>query len=685
MNCQPAVPEAVVAPEVAELAPFFPQLEIMCLLGMGGMGMVYKARQPQLDRIVALKILPMDSVQHPSFAERFNREAKTLAKLNHPGIVAIYEFGQTGRYYYFFMEFVDGMNLRDLLNERAVTPRQTLAWVVQICTALQYAHDEGVIHRDIKPANILVNKKGQVKIADFGLAKLMGSAPDMTLTSSHVGLGTPDYMAPEQRTDAQGVDHRADIYSLGVVFYEMLTGEVPMGRFEPPSKKVEVDARLDDVVLRALEREPARRYQKASEVKSGVEALDSIATAATRRMPRWAWPALGSAAALLALAVWLRPYAPALLDHFIKPGPARLVARAEEQLERYDLPGHINGAILDLREAIGLDANLTKAQALLGLAYWRLYQQSERLENRSDAARYSSNALALNPDSAFGWFVQGLVAQDEKRTNAATNCLLLANQKAAWENGEVLIQLASVYGDLLKDMPDSSYFAQKANNVLDKPWYFFYSMGSYEFSLGDYQAAESNFQEATHKAKDSPTAWLSLGAVLLTQTNRDEHARALDYFQKSLRLGATAAAYDDLGEFYWDTGNLLAAATNFHAAARLNPDRYDLPGNEGLVLIVLPASRTQARELLGKAVDKVQSLLKETWNPVAAANLGLYQAALGQGADAFSTLQHALETSPHSQRVRDNIDAAADLLTEVYHSDEAAHLRQLLQEKPAKQ
>jgi predicted Ser/Thr protein kinase len=272
-----AAPGARVPPDPTRLAAQFPQLEIIELLGMGGMGMVYKARQPRLDRLVALKILPVESAAHPSFGERFNREAKALAKLNHPGIVDVYDFGQTDQYFYFVMEYVDGMNLRWLLNTRTVTPSQALELVVQICTALQYAHDEGVVHRDIKPENILINKKGQVKIADFGLAKILGTVPDTALTMSQAAMGTLNYMAPEQRENAQGVDHRADIYSLGVVFYELLTGEVPMGRFEPPSKRVQVDVRLDEVVLRALEREPARRYQHVSEVKTNVETITSSA------------------------------------------------------------------------------------------------------------------------------------------------------------------------------------------------------------------------------------------------------------------------------------------------------------------------------------------------------------------------------------------------------------------------
>src|SRR5439155_18119915 len=143
-----------------------------------------------------------------------------------------------------------------------------------ICDALQFAHDEGIVHRDIKPENILLDKKGRVKIADFGLAKILGKQPtDFTITGKGEKMGTPHYMAPEQVEKPQTVDHRADIYSLGVVFYEMLTGELPLGRFAAPSQKVQIDVRLDEVVLRALEKEPERRYQQESQVRTDVETI----------------------------------------------------------------------------------------------------------------------------------------------------------------------------------------------------------------------------------------------------------------------------------------------------------------------------------------------------------------------------------------------------------------------------
>jgi tRNA A-37 threonylcarbamoyl transferase component Bud32 len=267
-------PSAFVAPKPVELARHFPQLDILQLLGQGGMGAVYKARQVKLDRLVALKVLPTQLGRDPAFAERFIREARTLARLSHPHIVAVHDFGEVDGLFYFIMEYVDGVNLRERLQEGPLPPEEALEIVPQICEALQYAHEFDVVHRDIKPENILLDHKGRVKIADFGLAKIVGLTPTyLTLTGSHQVMGTLYYMAPEQMERPNTVDWRADIYSVGVVFYEMLTGGLPLGRFAPPSHKVPVGADIDGIVLRALEKEPERRYQQVGELKRDVVAL----------------------------------------------------------------------------------------------------------------------------------------------------------------------------------------------------------------------------------------------------------------------------------------------------------------------------------------------------------------------------------------------------------------------------
>ncbi|MGD9747251.1 MAG: protein kinase [Verrucomicrobiales bacterium] len=269
----------------AELAPHFPQLEILDYLGRGGMGVVYKARQKSLNRLVALKLLAPERADDPQFAARFEKEAHALAALNHPNIVGVYDFGVTQTLlsetptYFLLMEFVDGVNLRQLLQTKRLTPKEALSIVPPVCEALQCAHDHGIVHRDIKPENLLIDKTGAVKIADFGIAKIIHretdtpgcSGSEQTKASASLPLGTPDYAAPEQANGT--ADHRADIYSLGVVLYEMLTGERPTAKLEAPSKRVQVDIRIDEIVLKALEKTPELRFATAAEFRAQVETV----------------------------------------------------------------------------------------------------------------------------------------------------------------------------------------------------------------------------------------------------------------------------------------------------------------------------------------------------------------------------------------------------------------------------
>lgn len=218
----------------------------------------------------------MRLARQPLFAVRFEREGRLLARLNHPNIVGIYDFGQTDEFYYLIMEYVDGVNLRQAFATARFTPQQALSVIPRICEALQFAHDEGVLHRYIKPENILLDTKGRVKIADFGIAKFSGVDDKTGLTATGATIGTPHYMAPEQVERPADVDHRADIFSLGVVFYEMQTGELPLGRFAAPSKRTKsLDARIDHVVMRSLEKDRERRQQSANEVRTQVEMLIS--------------------------------------------------------------------------------------------------------------------------------------------------------------------------------------------------------------------------------------------------------------------------------------------------------------------------------------------------------------------------------------------------------------------------
>lgn len=267
-------------PSVEELAALLPHglYSVENFIGRGGMGAVYKGMQTMLKRPVAIKIMRQDHAANDEFKRRFEREVLALAKLNHPNIVAFYDSGQLPDGLLFFvMEHVEGASLASLITTGALkTGSEDVRRIgMQICDALSYAHGEGVVHRDIKPANVLMDAKGRVKVADFGLARLTGPELDVSaLTMTGKIMGTLGYMAPEQLRSA-AVDHRADLFALGAMLYEMLCGERAEGVFDPPSMRTGCDPRWDEIVSRAMQPDPAARYTSATELRT---ALDALAT-----------------------------------------------------------------------------------------------------------------------------------------------------------------------------------------------------------------------------------------------------------------------------------------------------------------------------------------------------------------------------------------------------------------------
>lgn len=281
------------APE--ELAGALPGYEITALLGSGGMSAVYKGTQTSLEREVAVKFLAPKLSADPEFEVRFHREAKAMAQLNHPHIVQVYDYGRTeAGLHYIIMEHVDGGDLEQIVRSGQLDAEGTLKAVAQVCDALQYAHSLGFIHRDIKPANVLANRHGVLKVADFGLAKLLGEealaeaqagAGRRGITLSGAALGTPHYAAPEQLDGRGAVDHRADLYSLGIMFYQMLTREMPRGAPTLPSRKIaSLDTRLDGVVFKAMASDREERYQTAIALRTDVEWVRTTAPPASEEM-----------------------------------------------------------------------------------------------------------------------------------------------------------------------------------------------------------------------------------------------------------------------------------------------------------------------------------------------------------------------------------------------------------------
>ena len=272
------------APETSELCELLPAYDVTTFIAKGGMGAVYRASQKSLDRDVAIKILPREFGEDEEFRKRFEAEAKAMAKLNHPNLIGVYDFGEVDDMPYIVMEYVDGKSLHHSAHGKAIDQQEACRLALGICEGLAHAHEADILHRDIKPANILLDPKKNAKIGDFGLARAE-HADD----SDELVFGTPGYTAPEVMKDASSVGKRSDVFSTGVILYELLTGELPGEKYVPASQMKKVDPRFDRIIRRATHPSPTLRFADgaamASELKTLLEALNkpgaSIVTAAT--------------------------------------------------------------------------------------------------------------------------------------------------------------------------------------------------------------------------------------------------------------------------------------------------------------------------------------------------------------------------------------------------------------------
>jgi serine/threonine protein kinase len=252
-------------PSIEAMTAYLPQFKFEKLAACGGMGAVYKAYQESLDRRVAVKILPPEFGAEQGFADRFKVEARAMAKLNHTNIVGVYDFGITGGgHLYLVMEWIEGQSLHDLIHKGSLSLRKATNLAMQLCEALSFAHEHQIIHRDIKPGNIMVNDADHVKVADFGLAR-----PNTGEAEEENPFGTPDYAAPEI-CGGSVVDHRVDIFAVGVVLYEMLTGTVPGNPCRSVTEFAKVSTRWDEIINKATNPDPEKRYQDAGEFRAHI-------------------------------------------------------------------------------------------------------------------------------------------------------------------------------------------------------------------------------------------------------------------------------------------------------------------------------------------------------------------------------------------------------------------------------
>lgn len=275
---------------LSQEAPYLPdkigKYKILQIIGMGGMGVIYKALQDPLNRVVALKVLPPQLSNNEEMSKRFEIEAKAISLLQHQNIVSIYEYGEDKGYHFFAMQFIDGENLSVRIQRKKVMPVTEIIDISkQICRGLRYAHSQNVVHRDIKSQNVLIDKENVARLSDFGIAKIFSS---VRLTMTGVTVGTPEYMSPEQ-AEGEGVDYKTDIYSLGVVIYEMLVKRPPFTANNPvavaykhvhempmpPSiKRRDTPKRLELIVLKALKKDKKERYDSVEDMLEHLDTVD---------------------------------------------------------------------------------------------------------------------------------------------------------------------------------------------------------------------------------------------------------------------------------------------------------------------------------------------------------------------------------------------------------------------------
>lgn len=264
-------------PSIEEVQALVPRDKVLGFIGHGGMGTFYRARQTRLDRLVAIKVLLVDPQSDAHLIEGFKREARAMAKLNHKHIIKIFDFGEANSKLFLIMEHVAGQTL-ELLNEtRRFSLQESVSMLMQVCDALEYAHGQGVLHRNLRLANTMLDENGMVKVGDFGLARLIGEELfRRNLAGDNLAMGSLESVAPEQHDEDVEVDHRADIFSLGVMLYKLTAGELPEDEFVPPSKiKPSLDPLVDGIVTRCMQRDPDRRYQSISDVRAALDMLAS--------------------------------------------------------------------------------------------------------------------------------------------------------------------------------------------------------------------------------------------------------------------------------------------------------------------------------------------------------------------------------------------------------------------------
>lgn len=536
-------------------------------LGSGGMATVFKAFQPALDRYVAIKVLHPALMKDDQFFERFKREARIVGKLEHPHIIPIYDFSDHNREPYLVMRFVEGSTLKPRMDGVHLLPHQILALMRPVCQAVDYAHQQGVLHRDLKPSNIMVSQEGSVFVTDFGLARMM-QAGESTLSQDML-VGTPQYISPEQAQGLSDLDGRTDVYALGVILFEMLTGQVPFNADTPfatihdhiysplpiPSQiNPDIAPGAERLLLKTLAKEPEDRFATAGELLTALEQTfrepviaGRAATAVgkptptflkTERpaIPWWVWGGGALAALILLVALvgslwWIRANRP-LADPATPPVATQVAATVPDG--RNDDSDTSDASATDQQTDLPVGDSESQAAELTRQA-WAARQQSQPVE----AAALYQQAIATEPTYLPAYF--GLSQLQQQQGDGAGS---VATLETAVENNperyEAQTRLGEAY--FFNDQPEMALDSFDEAIALEPEAVIPYiGQALVLFSLDRDGEAKEQIDQALSLDPDSPQARLGQAIYLHRQGNQ---LQALRITRQLFQEGDNAVDFD---------------------------------------------------------------------------------------------------------------------------------------------
>jgi len=599
------------------------------------MGVVYKAIDTTLDSQVGLKVIRPDLAQIPSFAERFRREVRLTRQITHTNVCRVHDIGDSNGVLYLSMEWIEGETLDQLLRQ-AGTLRDARALEIarRIAAALDAAHGAGVVHRDLKPGNVMIDRRGKVAVLDFGLALEHGS-PE--LTGPGLVLGTPRYMAPEQRA-GRTIDARADLYALGLILVEMLVGRRPEG-----SAATDLPPELNPVLLpllrRLLAEDPAKRHPTAAAVLAELEDLEgnpAISTLSTvaiqesderrRRTRRRGGLAAGAvllvATVAIVLVTW--PY------HELPPEARASYERGIHYLEEEsETVAGIQNAIQMFHRAHESAPDSALVQARLAEAYWMRFDRERSIAMREEAERWSKGAAALDPElpELHTARARGFLAEDKYDAAKAELERALAKQSdsvAAWR----LLGLVELKrGDYSAGLAALT----RAERLAPASFLVYLGLGRLHDTFQEYDEAARSYRRALELKPDSTIAWNNLSTSYLHLQRTSDAADAL---RRSVEIEEYADARSNLGTLYYMLGQLDDAIEQYRRAAELEPQRAVHHSNLGDAFLAATRPDEASQAYAAAAHASRERVVREPLSLEARSEAALFCAQAGDSACA---------------------------------------------------